>query len=139
MELKTFTLSIATRLKKILESLPTFYVPQDAAHYKRNIRAIFNLETAVHEVLGHSTTRLLTEIRPGVFNFDRENLPINPFTGKAIETWYKSGQRVPGFEKLETTVEELRASLVSFYLVDNRDILSTFGFDETSTVSADDS
>lgn len=90
-------------------------------------------------MLGHSTTRLLTEITPGVFNFDRENLPINPFTGKAIETWYKSGERVLGFEKLELAVEELRADLVAVYLADNKDILSIFGFDETSTVSADES
>jgi len=42
--------------------------------------------TAIHELLGHGTGNLLTEIAPGVFNLDRENLPVNPLTGKSIET-----------------------------------------------------
>lgn len=97
------------------------------------------MQISIHELLGHSTTRLLAEIAPGVFNFDRENPPINPFTGQAIETWYKTREQVPGFEKLGLTVEELRAYLVGFYLTDNRDILSIFGFEEENTVSADES
>lgn len=60
--------------------------------------------TAIHELLGHSTGKLLTETTPGTYNFDRENLPTNPLRGKAIETWYQPGQTWTSvFEKLATS------------------------------------
>ncbi|KAI9842894.1 MAG: hypothetical protein M1837_006726 [Sclerophora amabilis] len=95
--------------------------------------------TAIHELLGHGTGKLLTETSPGTYNFDREHLPTNPLTGQAIETWYQPGQTWTGvFEKLATTVEECRAMLVSYYLADSKEILSTFGYDDSSAITADD-
>lgn len=81
----------------------------------------------------------MAETAPGTYNFDREKLPINPFTGKAIETWYQVGQTWTSvFEKLATSVEECRAMLVSYYLADDKEVLSTFGYDDTSAITADD-
>ena len=100
----------------------------------------FNI-TAIHELLGHGTGKLLTETTPGVFNFHRENLPINPLTGEAIKSWYQPGQTWTSvFEKLATSLEECRAMLVSYYLADNKELLSLFGYNDTttSTVTADD-
>ncbi|KAL9103559.1 MAG: hypothetical protein Q9163_001397 [Psora crenata] len=65
------------------------------------------------------------ETPPGMYNFDRENLPLNLLTGKAIETCYQPGQTWTSvFEKLATSVEECRAMLVSYYLADNEELLS---------------
>ncbi len=44
------------------------------------------LTTAIHELLGHGSGKLLSETSLGVYNFDRDNHPSNPITGKAVET-----------------------------------------------------
>jgi dipeptidyl-peptidase-3 len=41
---------------------------------------------------GHGCGKLLQETSPGVYNFDIENPPISPVTGKPVTTWYKPGQ-----------------------------------------------
>lgn len=119
---------------------PCHYVhPSDAKGFSGCNHIIRFIETAVHELLGHGTGKLLTETTPGMFNFDRENLPISPLTGKAIETWYQPGQTWTSvFGKLATSVEECRAMLVSCYLGDDKEMLSMFGYDDKSTITADD-
>jgi dipeptidyl-peptidase III len=104
---------------------------RDSSHFIR-----FNV-TAIHELLGHGTGKLLTETAPGEYNFDKRNLPINPLTGETTDTWYGLGQTWTSvFEKLATTVEECRAMLVSYYLVDNKEVLSMFGYVDKSAITA---
>lgn len=119
---------------------PCHYVdPAEVKSFRIYNHHIRFLVTAVHELLGHGTGKLLTETEPGVYNFDKENLPTSPITGKAITTWYKLGQTWTGvFEKLATTVEECRAMLVSYYLADHKEVLSMFGYDDKSEMTADD-
>ncbi|KFG79908.1 hypothetical protein MANI_120270 [Metarhizium anisopliae] len=75
----------------------------------------------------------------GKFNFDIENPPINPLTGRPISSWYKPGQTWTGqFGELATTVDECRAELVGAYLMDDSELLEMFGFTETSNIHADD-
>jgi dipeptidyl-peptidase-3 len=101
--------------------------------------------TAIHELLGHGTGKLLTETAPGTYNFDRENLPTNPLTGKAIETWYQPGQTWTSvFGKLATSVEDAcfretgnvsgrcRAILVSYFFADNKEVLSMFNYNDSA-------
>jgi hypothetical protein len=96
-------------------------------------------QTAVHELIGHGTGKLLTETAPGQFNFDHTNPPISPITGDPISTWYKPGETWNSvFGKLAPTVEECRAYLIADYLADNRDVLGMFGYDHNSTPTADD-
>ncbi|KAJ5709381.1 dipeptidyl-peptidase 3 [Penicillium malachiteum] len=94
--------------------------------------------TVIHEILGHGTGKLLTETA-GSFNFDHENKPISPVTGQPVQTWYKPGESWNSvFGNLAPTVEECRAFLVPNYLADNMEILALFGYDESSTPTADD-
>ena len=119
---------------------PCHYVhPSEVGGFRGCNHLIRFIVTAIHELLGHGTGKLLTERTPNTYNFNRENLPTNPLTGKAIETWYQPGQTWTSmFGKLATSVEECRAMLVSYYLADNNEVLSMFGYNDTSTVMADD-
>jgi dipeptidyl-peptidase III len=120
-------------------SRPCHYVhPSEVKGFRGCNHIIRFIVTAIHELLGHGTGKLLAETA-GMYNFDGENLPTNPLTGKAIETWYQPGQTWTSvFEKLATSVEECRAMLVSHYLADNKEVLSMFGYSDTSTITADD-
>lgn len=53
--------------------------------------SISNITTAVHELLGHGSGKLLSDISPGKYNFDKENPSINPITGDSVSTWYRLG------------------------------------------------
>jgi dipeptidyl-peptidase-3 len=93
----------------------------------------------LHELLGHGTGRMMVEESEGKFNFDIRNPPINPLIGKPITTWYKPGQTWTGqFGDLATTVDECRAELVGAYLMDDVELLSLFGYDERSDITAAD-
>ncbi len=54
---------------------------QDCTHLVRFVT------TAVHELTGHGTGKLLSETTSGQWNFDVENPP--PLTKKLVDTWYK--------------------------------------------------
>lgn len=95
--------------------------------------------TAIHELLGHGTGKLLNETNPGTYNCDRKNFPNNRLRGKAIENWYQPGQTwTIVFGNLTTSVAECRAMLFSHYLADNKEMLSMFGYNDMSTITADD-
>ncbi|KAF9773459.1 hypothetical protein IL306_008715 [Fusarium sp. DS 682] len=118
---------------------PDFTIVHEVKSFRGCNHLIRFIVTAIHELLGHGTGKLLTETASGTYNFDRDNLPVNPLTGKPIQTWYKPGQTWTSvFEKLATSVEECRAMLVSYYLVENKDMLSMFGYDATSATSSHD-
>ncbi|KAF2124107.1 peptidase M49, dipeptidyl-peptidase III [Dothidotthia symphoricarpi CBS 119687] len=91
----------------------------------------------LHELLGHGTGRMMVEDSQGKFNFDIDNPPINPLSGKPITTWYRPGQTWTGqFGDLATTVDECRAELVGAYLMDDIDLLQLLGHDEFSEITA---
>ncbi|KAK9435535.1 dipeptidyl peptidase III [Metarhizium brunneum] len=71
----------------------------------------------LHELLGHGTGRMMVESMDEKFNFDIENPPINPLTGRPISSW---------------------AELVGAYLMDDSELLEMFGFTETSNIHAED-
>lgn len=50
------------------------------------------MQVGLHELLGHGTGKLLSELTPGNYNFDINNPPINPLTKEKVTTWYKPGQ-----------------------------------------------
>ena len=97
------------------------------------------ITTSVHELLGHGTGKLLSEHSPGTYDFDREQLPINSLTGKPIDAWYKPGQIWTSvFGDIATGVEECRATLISYYLIDDADLLRAFGYSKYSSPTAED-
>ncbi|KAH8695781.1 dipeptidyl peptidase III [Phaeosphaeriaceae sp. PMI808] len=108
--------------------LPCYWVDApELESYKRCTHIVRFLTTAIHELIGHGTGKLFT--KP----------PISPLGGKAIGSHYLPGQTWNTvFGKLSGTVEECRAILVSEYLMDNEELLSIFGYNKTSTITADD-
>jgi dipeptidyl-peptidase III len=118
---------------------PCYYIhPSEVEAFTPAADVCRFIGTAIHELIGHGTGKLLTETAPGKFNFDHKDPPISPVTGKHIQTWYRPGETwVSVFGKLAPTVEECRAFLVASYLVDNKGILSLFGYDQKSTPTAD--
>ncbi|KAF7866787.1 hypothetical protein EAF04_005629 [Stromatinia cepivora] len=118
------------RVKNMVYEVETYIA------YAHRVRFV---ATAIHELIGHGTGKLLAETVPGKFNFDHKNPPISPVTGKPIYTWFKPGETWNSvFGKLAPTVEECRAFLVSDYLADNKDILALFGYNQDSTPTVDE-
>lgn len=93
----------------------------------------------LHELLGHGTGKMMIQDSENQFNFDINSPPINPLTGKPITLWYKPGQTWTGqFADLATTVDECRAELVGAYLMDDKELLELFGFNDESEITAKD-
>lgn len=118
---------------------PCHYInPSEKDNFIKCTHIVRFVLTAVHELIGHGTGKLLSETEPGKYNFDKENPPINPLTREPVDSYYSHGQTWTSvFEKFATTVEECRATLVSLYLIDDKDLLSIFGYTETSGITAD--
>ncbi|KAF2477130.1 peptidase M49, dipeptidyl-peptidase III [Lindgomyces ingoldianus] len=107
--------------------------------FQRNKYPAYYWWVVLHELLGHGTGKMMVEESVGKFNFDRDNPPIDPLTGKPIVSWYKPGQTWTGqFGDLATTVDECRAELVGAYLMDDTELLGLFGYNEGSEITADD-
>ncbi|KAI1108509.1 dipeptidyl peptidase III [Nemania sp. NC0429] len=123
-----------------VSSRPCLYVTSSESNsYMACAHIVRFIGTTIHEIIGHGTGKLLAEISPGKFNFDQLHPPVSPLTGQPIHTWYKPGETWNSvFGKLAMTVEECRAFLTANYLADNKDILRLFGYDQTSTPTADD-
>ena len=101
--------------------------------------SLLTIGVVLHELLGHGTGKMMIEESNGKFNFDPEKPPINPLTGAPITSWYRPGQTWTGqFADLATTVDECRAELVGAYLMDDVELLSLFGFNESSDSTPED-
>jgi len=119
---------------------PCHYVdPQEVESFRTCTHIVRFITTAVHELVGHGAGKLLSESAPGQFNFDSSNPPLNPLTNEPIRSWYRPGQTWTSvFQDIAPSVEECRATLISEYLMDSKELLSIFGYDENSSVTADD-
>lgn len=116
-----------------------FIEDSEAEQFRKHKFQAYYWWVVLHELLGHGTGRMMVESMDGKFNFDIENPPINPLTGRPISSWYKPGQTWTGqFGELATTVDECRAELVGAYLMDDSELLEMFGFTETSNIHAED-
>lgn len=120
--------------------LPCHWVdPSELQSFKSTTHIVRYITTAIHELLGHGTGKLLSESTPGNYNFDPQDPPINPISGKAITSNYLPGQTWTSvFGKLAGTVEECRAILISEYLMDSPELLEIFGYTDTTDITAED-
>ncbi|UKZ47253.1 hypothetical protein TrVGV298_001470 [Trichoderma virens] len=120
--------------------LPCYYVESSELKFFKNTTHIVRfLTTAIHELIGHGTGKLLSETSPGIYNFDKQNPPISPLSGEAVTSHYLHGQTWGSvFGKLAATVEECRAFLMSEYFMDNKDLLRIFGYTDRSSITAED-
>ena len=117
---------------------PAFIDPMEAPAYIVAEYDAFYIWVVLHELLGHGTSKLLTEYGSSSFNFDIENPPISPLTGEPITTWYKPGESWTGvFGDLATSLDECRAECVGAYLMDDEELLDLFSFDKSKMTAAD--
>ena len=118
---------------------PLFLDESEAAAFQDHKFPTYYLWVVLHELLGHGTGKMMSQDAGDAFNFDVENRPVNPLTGKPIECWYRPGQTWTGvFGDLATTIDECRAELVGAYLMDDVELLELFGFTEESQITAAD-
>jgi dipeptidyl-peptidase-3 len=114
------------------EKIP-FIADKDLELYTKYRDDAFEVQVGLHELTGHGCGKLLQETSPGVFNFDKENAPISPLTGKAVTTWYKQGQTWGSvFGSIAGAYEECRAELVAMYLSCDFPTLQIFGYGDGS-------
>lgn len=117
-----------------------FISKEEAEKFQQHKYPAYYLWVVLHELLGHGTSKLLAEESPGRYNFDVTNPPINPLTGRQVESWYLPGQSwTSQFGDLATTVDECRAELVGAYLIDDAELLALFGYTATSIITQEDS
>ncbi|KAL6695360.1 peptidase family M49 domain-containing protein [Trichoderma pleuroticola] len=120
--------------------LPCYWVDSsELKFFKETTHIVRFLTTAIHELIGHGTGKLLSETSPGTYNFNKQNPPISPLSGEAVTSHYLPGQTWGSvFGKLAGTVEEYRAILMSEYFMDNKHLLSIFGYTDSSSITAED-
>ncbi|KAI1489741.1 peptidase family M49 [Biscogniauxia mediterranea] len=115
------------------EKIP-FIAEKDLEVYQKYRDGAFEVQVGLHELTGHGCGKLLQETSPGVFNFDKENPPVSPLTGKPVTTWYKPGQTWGSvFGSMAGAYEECRAELVAMYLSCEFPVLKIFGFGDGSS------
>lgn len=109
------------------EKIP-FVHPDEIELFRKHRDMAFEVQVGLHELLGHGCGKLLQETSPDEYNFDHENPPTNPLTGKPVLSWYKPGQTYMGlFGGLGSSFEECRAEVVAMCLVCDFDVLRIFG------------
>ncbi|KAL2757529.1 hypothetical protein ACRALDRAFT_1028798 [Sodiomyces alcalophilus JCM 7366] len=130
---KNVSLGNVLSAKAANEKIP-FISEADLELYQKYREPAFEVQVGLHELTGHGCGKLLQETSPGVYNFDKENPPISPLTGKPVTTWYKPGQTWGSvFGSIAASYEECRAELVAMYLSCEFPVLKVFGFGDGST------
>lgn len=110
------------------EKVP-FIKDADQEVYRKYRDPAFEVQVGLHELLGHGCGKLLQETSPGKYNFDFDNPPISPLTGKPITSWYKPGQTwTSQFGQLGASYEECRAECVAMALNCDFGIMKIFGY-----------
>lgn len=114
------------------EKIP-FIKDEDLAVYSKYRDIAFEVQVGLHELLGHGCGKLLQETEPGKYNFDINNPPVSPLTGKPTTSYYKPGQTWGSvFGPVAASYEECRAEAVAMALSCDFGVLQIFGLGDGS-------
>lgn len=106
----------------------TFIHEKDFDLFNKYRNDSFEVQVGIHELLGHGSGKLLSELHDGSFNYDNANPPLG-IDGKPVTTYYKKGETWGSkFGSLAGAYEECRAEVIALYLITNRELLEIFGF-----------
>jgi dipeptidyl-peptidase III len=129
---KNVSLGNVLNAKAPNERIP-FIKDSDVDVYTRYRDPAFEVQVALHELLGHGSGKLLQETAPGEYNFDHSNPPISPLTNKPVTKWYKPGQTWGSvFGPIAASYEECRAECVAMALGCDFEVLRIFGHGDGS-------
>ncbi len=107
----------------------TFIHDDDYELFNKYRNDSFEVQVGIHELLGHGSGKLLSELHDGSFNYDHSNPPLG-IDGKPVTTFYKKGETWGSkFGSLAGAYEECRAEVIALYLITNEELLKIFGFD----------
>lgn len=107
----------------------TFIHANDYELFNKYRNDSFEVQVGIHELLGHGSGKLLSELHDGSFNYDHANPPLG-IDGKPVSTYYKKGETWGSkFGSLAGAYEECRAEVIALYLITNEELLKIFGFE----------
>ncbi|XP_054265816.1 dipeptidyl peptidase 3 isoform X2 [Macrosteles quadrilineatus] len=105
----------------------SFLSPDDEASLVKHAVSSFEVQVALHELLGHGSGKLLRKSGSSDFNFDKDSL-IDPITNEKVKSWYEVGETYDSlFTTLGSAYEECRAECVGLYLSLDREVLKVLG------------
>lgn len=108
---------------------------EDADLYKRLYHVAFDAIIIAHELIGHGCGKQFMETAPSEFNFEKESLPANPFTGEPITSYYPLGETPrSAFGSIYTSLNEFIAETIGLYLLSDADFLDVLATVERTDV-----
>mmetsp|Transcript_6724 Transcript_6724/g.41073 ORF Transcript_6724/g.41073 Transcript_6724/m.41073 type:complete len:722 (-) Transcript_6724:2944-5109(-) len=106
----------------------TFLTEADGDMWQELQSAAFEIQVGLHELLGHGSGKLFTELENGQLNIDPDAVP-NPIEGSpGVGKWYKKGESWDSkFQDLAAPYEECRAECTGIYLCIEEEVQRIFG------------
>ncbi|PRD21685.1 UNVERIFIED_CONTAM: dpp3 [Trichonephila clavipes] len=102
---------------------PSYLKKEDQDLFLKHGIITLEIQTGLHELLGHGSGKLFYKQKNGKLNFDINQVQ-HLETGERITSWYKEGESYNSvFGSLSSAYEECRAECVGLFLCTEIDIL----------------
>lgn len=120
---------LANAYPKVTAKSLQFLTSEDANLIEAVYHTSETLSTALHELLGHGSGKLLSRNTHGDFNFDVTT--VNPAIGTLVDSWYEGDESWSSkFVELSGPYEECRAETVALYLACFPEPYEAFGIED---------
>ena len=143
---KNIAMSNVLDLDSKIKTKPSFILENQIQEFKKYSGEAFNIQVGLHELIGHGTGKLLSEIETSnngkesgkefgkenskSYNFDIDNPPLG-LDGKPVSTHYSLNETwFNKFGPISGAYEECRAECIGMYLLPNKKILECFGISD---------